>query len=154
MKPNVSDVSGTASSPAGDQVCDSGAFEGEVCDIVIQKTTPMPECITESADSRVFTVGPDAHSDTVKTFTVCDILEAKQAKGQFAVGNGDSGGPVFRFNGSKLYATGIITAEPSAGAVKCPTEQYPDLSTRFCSATVFYTDISNILSEFKVSINT
>jgi hypothetical protein len=140
-KPQVADVSGTATSPAGDQVCDSGAFEGEVCDIVIQKTTPMPECITESEGSG----GP--------TYTVCDIYVAEQASGKIAVGNGDSGGPVFRFEGSKLYATGIITAEPSGGTV-CPTRQYKGFSTRYCSPTLFYTSISSVLSEFKVKINT
>jgi hypothetical protein len=154
MKPTISDVSGTASSPAGDQVCDSGAFEGEVCDIVIKKTTPMPECIKESEGPKTFRDRPRDYSEISKIITVCDIFEAKQASGKLAVGNGDSGGPVFRFNGSKLYATGIITAMPGTGTVKCPTEQYPNLSTRFCSPTLFYTDISNILSEFKVSINT
>jgi hypothetical protein len=153
-KPKISDVSGTRDSPAGDQVCDSGAFEGEVCDIVIKKTKPMPECIEESDSSETFRDGPKSYSAASKVITVCDIFEAKQASGQLAVGNGDSGGPVFRFRGSKLYATGIITAAPASGEVKCPTEQYPDLSTRYCSSTVFYTGIRSILSEFKVSINT
>jgi hypothetical protein len=139
MSPSVSDVSGTASSPAGDQVCDDGAFEGEICDLVIQSTTPMPECITEAEG------GVD--------FSVCDVYQADNPSGGIAVGNGDSGGPVFRFSGSNLEATGIITAEAEP-LTKCPTEQYPALSTRECSPILFYTSISSVLSEFGVTLNT
>jgi hypothetical protein len=137
----VDDVSGSLSSPAGDQVCSDGAFEGEICDLVIQKSSPMPECITESESSS----GP--------TYTVCDIYEAVNPSGGIAVGNGDSGGPVFRFSGSELEATGIITAQATATEKVCPT-QYAGLSTRYCSPDLFYTSISSVLGEFGLTLNT
>jgi hypothetical protein len=137
----VADVSGTATSPAGDQVCSDGAFEGEICGLVLQKTKPMPECITELV------------SKTVR-YTVCDIYEAIRPKGKVAAGQGDSGGPVFRFVGSKLYATGIITAQSVTDHFKCKTYQIKGFNTRYCSPVLYYTSITSILSEFKLKLNT
>jgi hypothetical protein len=137
--PQVATVRGTLSSPLNTQVCDSGAFEGEICGLVIKSGS---ECITESE-------GPSGPN-----YTVCNIYEADNTKGGIAVGNGDSGGPVFRFSGSSLYAVGDISAQ-SGTTVKCPTNQYPGvLSTRYCGSKLFYTNISSILSEFGLTLNT
>lgn len=130
--PSRATVSGATTSPVGYQVCMDGAFEGEICGLVIQKTNI---CINETEGST--------------TRAVCNIVEAQNTSGGIAVGAGDSGGPVFRFNGSLLDATGIVTA--GSGAVACTN--YP-AGGRPCYSTLYYTDINSILSYFTVSLNT
>jgi hypothetical protein len=131
------DVSGSASSPRGDQVCDDGAFEGLVCGLVIQNT--MPECIKEQVRFGI-------------VYTVCDVERAQRTDGAIVVGDGDSGGPVFRYRGNLLYATGIVTSGAGKN-VKCHT-QFKGWDTRYCNSVLFYTNIGAILKEFNVHLIT
>lgn len=126
-------VSGTIVTPRGRQVCQDGAFEGEICGLVVRNSNPI--CINTN-DGRF-----------------CHIHKAVNTKGRIAVGQGDSGGPVFRFQGSLLKATGIVTAQGPAS--NCPTYQGPhgDLG-RQCSSILYYTTIQTILSHFGLTINT
>jgi hypothetical protein len=138
--PNTSelaDVSGWLSSPKGDEVCDDGAFDGLKCGLVIQNS--MPECIKESP-----TFGLE--------YGVCDVYQAARPKGGIVMGDGDSGGPVFRYKGDLLYATGIVTAG-GGKRVKCST-QFKGYNTRYCSSVLYYTSIGSALNEFNVHLLT
>jgi len=134
--PQEADPSGTATSIAGNQVCQDGAFEGEICGLVIQNSSSM--CINESESSG----GP--------TTTACNIFQANNPSGGIAVGQGDSGGPVISFGGSLLYANGIVTAL-GGNVTQCPTWQVQP--GRECGSQLFYTDINQILSTYGVSLN-
>jgi Trypsin len=138
--PNTSelaDVSGRASSPKGDEVCVDGAFDGLKCGLVIQNA--MPECIKESP-----TFGLN--------YGVCDVYQAKRPKGGIVMGDGDSGGPVFRYKNNLLYATGIVTAG-GGKRVKCST-QFKGYNTRYCSSVLYYTSIGAALKELNVHLLT
>ena len=115
--------SGTASNIAGNQVCQDGAFEGQICGLVIQSGGPM--CINESEPG-----GP--------TSTVCEIYQANNPSGGIAVGQGDSGGPVISFNGTPMYGNGIVTAL-GGNITNCPTWQVQP--GRICGSELFYTDL-------------
>ncbi len=126
-------VSGTIVTPRGRQVCQDGAFEGEICGLVVRNSNPI--CINT----------PDGR--------FCHIHKAVNTTGRIAVGQGDSGGPVFRFEGSLLKATGIVTAQAPGGR-NCPTYQGPHGDRgRLCSSTLYYTSIQPILSHFRLNIN-
>lgn len=136
---NVRDaVSGTAGSRFGMQVCQDGAFEGRICGLVVKSKHTM--CITEGLASR-------------RTVRVCKVLEADKIRGGIASGEGDSGGPVFRFMGSRLYATGIVTAGSKSGERDCPTYQVKGLPKRKCASKLFYTSIDPILGRYGLTIN-
>ncbi len=127
-------VSGTAGSPLGMQVCQDGAFEGKICGLVVK--SKRTECIMEG-----------------RRRMVCHIFEADKIGGGIASGEGDSGGPVFRFMGSRLYATGIVTAGSRSGERDCPTYQVKGLPRRKCAPKLFYTSIAPILGRYKLTIN-
>ena len=129
-------VSGALTSPQGDQVCQDGAWDDEICGLVIQNPASM--CITEN--------------DNGTNIYICNVYQANNTSGGVAVGAGDSGGPVFRFIGSSLYAVGIVTAE--GGTQTACAAQYPPYFTgRQCGSVLYYTDINSILSEFGASLN-
>lgn len=130
-KPSRSVDSGSASSRRGDQVCDDGAFEGEICDLIIQNS--MPTCTTEALS----VVGP--------FYKVCGLWLVKKRGGGIVAGEGDSGGPVFRFVNNELKATGSITLAHGK-VINCPGGH------RGCYRAMYYTSISRILKEFKVRL--
>lgn len=131
--PQIASVSGTTNSPLYDQVCQSGAFEGEICSLEIVSAS---ECINESDGSNVR--------------PVCNVFEADNTAGGIANGEGDSGGPVFRFSGSYLYAIGLDTAGGGT-QTQCPTWQ--TTPGRLCFSKMYYTDINPVLTEFGFTIN-
>jgi hypothetical protein len=132
--PVESVVSGTTGSPLSAQVCMDGAFEGEICGLVIE-TGSM--CI-------------NVQQDDGSIRTICSIFEADNTSGGIANGQGDSGGPVFRFSGALLEANGVVSA--GGGTVtQCPTRQVQP--GRLCFSKLFYTDVGAILSEMGISIN-
>jgi len=100
--------------------------------------SPHTMCITEGLGFR-------------RSVRVCKVFEADKIRGGIAVGEGDSGGPVFRFMGSRLYATGIVTAQSSDR--DCPTYQVKGLQKRECSSKLFYTSIDPILGRYGLTIN-
>ncbi|QQE79552.1 S1 family peptidase [Alicyclobacillus sp. SO9] len=122
-------VSGTSSVVVGDQVCQSGAFDGELCGLVVQ-----------NADMTIY---PDNGK-----YTFTHEVEASNTSGGIANGAGDSGGPVFRWIGSYLYAVGTVSA--GSGSTTCTN--YPN--NRQCYTNLYYENINNILNYFGVSINT
>jgi hypothetical protein len=122
-------VAGTATSPVGFQVCSDGAFEGEHCTETIQSSNP---CVLFPGSTR----------------TVCGLVLANGPSSQDA-GNGDSGGPVFRFVGSNLEAVGIIEAGEGT-LVACTAWPAPG---RDCSNNFYYTNINTILAHWGLTAN-
>jgi len=118
--PQTADVSGAETSPAGYQVCEDGAYEGEICGLVVQSTG---SCInlTESVTPSVIRYA-------------CDEDYATNPSGGIANGEGDSGSGVFRFNGALLEATGIDSASGTGIACQAYTT-----NGRQCFSDIFYT---------------
>lgn len=123
-------ISGTATSPVGYQVCDDGAFEGEYCGLTIQSNN---NCLWIAEDNRY----------------ACHIVLADGTNDQDA-GQGDSGGPVFRFSGSSLLVTGTITG--GTGTFATCTNWYPQ-TDRLCSNDLYYTNVNNELAEWGLIVN-
>jgi hypothetical protein len=126
-------VSGSTNNPVGDQVCQSGAYSGESCGIVIQG------------------------NNTCTTFTgvrLCHLIRAIKSTGGIATQTGDSGGPVFRFSGSSLLATGTDVAGASTKTKSYNRSCQYFITTATCSSEIWYTAISWTLTHWHASINT
>jgi hypothetical protein len=122
-------VAGWTTNPVGDQVCQSGSYSGETCDLVINNNN---ECMT---------------FDSVH---VCHLIHAYSPSHAIANQIGDSGGPVFRFLSDGLNATGTITGSTTADNVPC---KYNIFSGEVCFWDIFYTAIDWTLPHWGASIN-
>lgn len=143
--PSLTTVSGFTSSPAGDEVCNSGAFSGEVCNLTIDNESVDNNnnlCITVSLQN----FGGRNRQE-------CHLLHANAPAGQIANQTGDSGGPVFRFVNGNLEAVGIVSAStPADGLPNCTyNAQAPNQS---CFTDLYYTAISTTLAEWNVTLKT
>lgn len=83
------------------------------------------------------------HTDVTVNYgynlTYQHLTRTVQQTGLSAVGNGDSGGPVFLINqGGMVYATGVISGMSNAGT-DCQGD--PSSSTRKCSTVGFYAPV-------------
>lgn len=124
-------ISGSESTPTGYQICDDGAFEGEYCSATVVLTN---QC--QYFDNGVY--------------DFCGLSESTSSNSQF-VGQGDSGGPVFLFSGTSLLVTGTITGEGGGTSATCGN-WYPQ-TTRSCNSTMWFTDISQELSLWGLTVN-
>jgi len=126
---------GTSTNTVGDQVCTSGAFDGQVCGLVI-KATDVTECPIASWGK----------------FCVNHLAKAKSnTSGVVAAGTGDSGGPVYSYSGSNLLANGMIDQIDTNSQVSC-TSKPPGMS-RECSTIVYYVEMPHINSNWGVAPN-
>ncbi len=126
---------GTATNNVGDQVCTSGAFDGQVCGIVI-RNTDQTRCITESWG----------------TFCVDHLVAASpDNSSKVAAGQGDSGGPVYSYSGSDLLARGMI--DQIADLVSC-TSVPTGTSNRLCGNKVFFVALGPLDSHWGTAPNT
>ncbi len=133
LSPQTADVSGVVTSPPGYQVCEDGAYEGEICGLVVQTTNTCIN-ITEAPGVVRYACGEDY---------------AVNPSGGIANGQGDSGSGLFRFDGALLEATGI----DSAGSNQIPCQAYTG-NGRECFSDVYFTEVGQILNEFALTINT
>lgn len=127
---------GTSTNAVGDQVCSSGAFDGQICGLEIS-ATDRTEMFTESWG----------------TYSVDHVaVAASDTSGTVALGTGDSGGPVYSYSGSNLLANGMIDA--GSGVVSC-TSKPPGTSVQHvCLHTLFYVEMPHINSNWGVAPNT
>jgi hypothetical protein len=88
-------VSGVGTWAVGDQVCTSGAYGGEICGLTVQHVNYC-----------MILYGP------ITLRYVCHITQVHGAR---EIVDGDSGGPVFRFNGSALEAVGTVSGYDTLG---------------------------------------
>lgn len=94
--PQRATVSGVGTWAVGDQVCASGAYGGEICGLTVQRVNYCMVLNNFPAGVR----------------NVCHIT---QVHGSRETVGGDSGGPVFRFNGSALEAVGTVSGASGLG---------------------------------------
>jgi Trypsin len=127
---------GPATNAAGDQVCTSGAFDGQVCGLTVQ-STDMTKC------------GDDGWG----RFCVSHLAEATSSEpATVAAGKGDSGGPVFSYSRSNILANGMI--EQGDGAFANCTSNPPDApSGRICTDGIDYVEMPHIDSNWGVAPN-
>jgi hypothetical protein len=128
LNPARSAISGYTGSPAGEQVCDDGAFEGEYCGMVVS-----------SGGCAGFPNGD----------VFCHLLGATGTNSN-DVGEGDSGGPVFTFSGSSLLVVGTITG--GYGPEVTCGDWYPQ-TNRICQPDLYYTDIVYELAQWGLEVN-
>ncbi len=126
--PERSLVAGWTTNPVGDQVCQSGSYSGETCDLVINNNN---ECVQ-------FAV------------YVCHLIHAYSPSHAIANQLGDSGGPVFRFLSDGLNATGTDTGSTTADTVTCKYNIFPGEQ---CFWDIYYTAIDWTLPHWGASIN-
>ena len=128
QNPVRSVVSGAKTSPVGYQVCADGAFEGTHCSLTIQANGVTISLNGRTVSSQVYVTSSDPQ----------------------AAGNGDSGGPVYRFSGSSLYGVGVISGGASTPST-C-VNWYPQ-TTRSCYSSLYYADLGPILAKWGLANN-
>jgi hypothetical protein len=124
---------GTHSNVVGQQVCESGAYDGQVCSITLHYVG-VTRCID-----------PNLHCARALSEGWNDAAGA-----QLANGTGNSGGPVYSYSGSSLYAQGMVDLEGGT-VVPCIG---PAALLRTCESVLYYVDEATLLSHFAVSLNT
>ncbi len=120
---------------AGSNVCVSGAFEGEHCDLIVQ-----PNHVDQS---QLF------WEPATQTYHLSRHVTQAIGPNPQSVGEGDSGGPVYQYFGSTPKAVGIIAGGPDS--VQC--SNWGAQKPRKCSGTVWFTDVANILVQWGLTIN-
>lgn len=120
-------VARAQTSRVGDFICTSGAFSGSFCNMRVQSTR-------QAIDMGGFG-------------TVTEAILAIQRDGLGAVGNGDSGGPVFSVDeDGRVAARGTLSAIPSDQGTWVDCQGVPggppnDPNSRHCSWAFWYPDI-------------
>jgi len=123
---------GRATNHVGDQVCQSGAFDGQICGGIVIRALNLTEC--------------------PRDFCVKNLVQANNStSGTVAVGEGDSGGPVYSYTGSNLLARGMT--DQGSGIVSC-TSVPPGTGGRLCLHTLYFVDMAAIDSSWNVVPNT
>jgi hypothetical protein len=120
-------VTGYATNPDGDTVCNEGAYSGEVCSVVQDNDFG---CILASGYAGLS--GPRYE---------CNIVWAESTvAGDIANQAGDSGAPMIRYINGDLKVTGIVSASDGSDTTACV---YNDTT---CYTDVYYTAMDEILS--------
>ena len=123
---------GRATNHVGDQVCQSGAFDGQICGGIVIRALNLTEC--------------------PGNFCVNHLVQANNStSGTVAVGEGDSGGPVYSYTGSNLLARGMT--DQGSGTVSCSSVP-PGTAGRLCFHTLYFVDMAAIDSSWNVVPNT
>ena len=122
-----------ATNHVGDQVCQSGAFDGQICGGIVIRALNQTVC------------------PTGESFCVKNLVRANNStSGTVALGQGDSGGPVYSYSGSQLLARGMT--DIGSGTVSC-TSVPPGTSGRLCFHTLYFVDMAAIDSSWNVVPN-
>ena len=129
-------VSGVGSNTVGQQVCTSGGYDGQVCGITIEykdKTRCVPNggCLYPAVEGWNIAAG-----------------------NQYVQGNGDSGGPVYSYSGSSIYAQGLISFHGGTSTEPCPIPGALAPNTRYCGTVAYWSDISSDLARYGQVLNT
>lgn len=139
--PQRSLVANSGSNTAGYYVCTDGAYDSENCNVQINSTGGH-----ESGDYNTWNGAVPIiwHS----------VVSASDASGGIAVGTGDSGGPVVRFNSSGMLVVGIIS---QVGQYKpCVDNNFKDRHTgdplRACGSLVRYSGMVGVLDQWNTTV--
>jgi hypothetical protein len=125
---------GRATNHVGDQVCQSGAFDGQICGGIVIRALNMTVC------------------PTFEVFCVNHLVQANNStSGAVALGDGDSGGPVYSYTGSNLLARGMT----DIGSVDrtCTSVPTGTSGLRGCYHTLYFVDMASIDSTWNVTPN-
>jgi len=125
-------VIGAAHSYTGDYVCSSGALSGAQCNIKV--------------------TGTDISWKTPDGNTVVQLVKAEQQDHRAAIGNGDSGGPVFSLSRdpNKVIAKGTITGSDDGDQASC--QGVPGDNTRRCQWRFLYVSVGYSLIAYNAAI--
>jgi hypothetical protein len=125
-------VVGAAHSFVGNWLCTSGGYSGARCN---EQVTAVNQTIN---------VG----------YLIYQTVRAEQVNHTNAVGNGDSGGPVFALaaNPNTVIAKGTVTAIDLSTQVACTG--LPATATRHCAWRFYYVDVVNSLNAYGAQIVT
>jgi hypothetical protein len=126
-------VIGALHSFVGDWLCDSGAYSGARCGIQVKAT------------GVTINVG----------YLIFNTVRAEQVDHTNAIGNGDSGGPVFSlasWDFNKVWAKGINSAIDLSTSVPCTG--VPAGGGRSCAWRMYYVDVVNALNSYGAGIVT
>jgi hypothetical protein len=124
---------GRASNNIGDQVCQSGAFDGQICGGIVIRAINQTQC------------------PTGESWCVKDLAKANNStSGTVALGEGDSGGPVYSYSGSNLLARGMT--DQGSGTVSCNSVP-PGTAGRLCFHTLYFVQMGSIDSSWNVVPN-
>lgn len=127
--PQRAAVSGYTSNPEGYQVCTDGTYDGEICNLMIIRNHD----ICKPRDTGGMS---------------CDLVRADNQADAAGGGEGDSGGPVFRFSGSNLLVTGTISSG-GGSEEPCPANAFP---YRTCWQDQYYTAAVSIVQKWNAVI--
>src|SRR5207244_7226434 len=120
----------------GDQVCQSGGFDGQICGGIVIRALNLTKGAFLPSGDFVY---------------VKNLVEAyNSTSGTVAVGSGDSGGPVYSYTGSSLLARGLTDIQDVP--VSC-TSVPPGTSGRPCSHILYFVDMAAIDSSWNVVPN-
>ena len=126
--PGLTPVTGDATNPVGDTVCNEGSASGEVCPVV---KSSYYGCLNVSGYIGV----------TGGTRYECNLVSATEPNNGIGNQDGDSGGPVVRYVGGNLKDVGIVSASGGSKiGCKYNADVYPQ-----CFPTVYYTAMDQIL---------
>lgn len=134
--PTIEGVYGVATNPVGYLVCTDGSYDGQICNL---KVSSNNDCVRlEGRTGAGY---------------ACHLIHVAKADGSHAAvgGNGDSGGPVYRYIGGKLMATGLISNAVGANIATCPANV---ISGRFCFDAMYYTAMNSSLGRWNGTLNT
>jgi streptogrisin D len=134
-------VGGTEGNPVGAFVCTSGAYSGTICNIQIVLTN-----VSFTYDPPSNGVGPVTNM----------VLATKVNDGSgilAAVGEGDSGGPVFSILSQRARARGVISGQRNGSGWTAPCHGWAPPG-RDCSNSVWFGDIRTIVNRVGVRMNT
>jgi hypothetical protein len=124
---------GRATNHVGDQVCQSGAFDGQICGGIVIRALNQTVC------------------PTGEVFCVKNLVQANNStSGAVALGQGDSGGPVYSYTGSSLLARGMTDI---GSVTRTCSSVPPGTSGRLCFHTLYFVDMAAIDSSWNVVPN-
>jgi hypothetical protein len=127
---------GRASNNVGDQICASGAFDGQICGGLTVRALDQTVCGDEGWGT--FCVNHEAKANS-------------STSGAVANGAGDSGGPVYSYSGSNLLVRGMIDA--GSGGVSCNSNP-TGWAGRACYHTLYFVEMYWIDNNWGVAPNT
>jgi hypothetical protein len=130
---------GAATNNVGDQVCTSGAYDGQICQIVITQKDQ--------------TIHPN---DGWGTYNVKEVAIASNPNNASAVasGEGDSGGPVYSYSGSNTLARGMIDAHSdNKTCTSNPPGTISPPPARTCGHVVYFVQLGSIDNQWGVTPN-
>jgi hypothetical protein len=133
-------VYGYTNNPGGSYVCNSGAYSYEVCNIQVQ-----------SGNHCIYLLYNEGTNPPVYYYS-CHQTYGLNPAGNVANQEGDSGGPIYRFVGGILYATGTVSAQfgPDGTEVDCVYFT----AHNHCSDDIYFLPISVSLQEWGATLNT